>query len=70
MVERYTISVYDNVIEIHGRMHISEAINFLNYAFAEGYDCVDVGQDNSTLYLTRHLFNTDGLKEGETKDDQ
>lgn len=53
MDERYSIEVFDEVVEIYGDLTIEEAFDFLNFFDKKGYKSVVLGSENSTLRMMR-----------------
>jgi hypothetical protein len=49
--ERYSIEVGEGIVEIHGKLTIEEAFDFLNFFEKKGFDEVGVGDENSCLRL-------------------
>lgn len=59
MSEKYSIHVYENVVEIFGELTIEEAFDFLNFFEKKGYKSLSIGLENTTLRMT----NKDQQKE-------
>jgi hypothetical protein len=51
--ERYSVECNDEVVRIHGYLSIGEAFSFLSFYENLGYDFVSVGDQNSSLLLTK-----------------
>ena len=49
--ERYSIEVSEGVVEIHGKLTIEEAFDFLNFFEKKGFDEVTYGDQNSCLRM-------------------
>ncbi len=52
-VEKYTIEVTDESVEIRGTLTIREAFDFLNFFEMEGYTTLEDWGDRTTLYLRK-----------------
>lgn len=53
MNERYSLEVYDDVVEIYGDLTIEEAFDFLSFFERKGYKSVVLGSENSTLRMMK-----------------
>ena len=53
MIERYSIEVTDEIVEIYGDLTIEEAFDFLSFFERKGYKSVVLGSENSTLRMVK-----------------
>lgn len=55
-MEKYSIEVEEDIVEVHGYLSTTEAINLMNFFFVHGYINLTPGHQNSTLSLTKTDF--------------
>jgi uncharacterized membrane-anchored protein YjiN (DUF445 family) len=59
MNEKYSIHVYDEIVEVYGNVWVKDAHHLLDFFSKQGFELIILGHENSSLRLERKNFCVD-----------